>query len=245
VIKTTSLVLLTLRALRSNRRTTAAIWLEQAVSWSRAQAERVCNQWQSRRNRLPDLLISFRAALGPVMIVLSLISTRGFVMTGCIGLALLSDVFDGFLARRWNLATVKLRRRDTRADTLFYSCVLVVILLHYPEALRRRWLLIAGLVTVEVIQHAFAAAKYGRHTSYHSWMSRIWGLMMAASMIGLLGFRIDNWFLSVTMAWGILCNLQGLIMSLLLDEWHNDVPTLFHAWRLRNSEEGVRGYISG
>jgi CDP-diacylglycerol--glycerol-3-phosphate 3-phosphatidyltransferase len=233
VIKTTSLALLMLRIMRYNRRTCATAWLAQVFSWSRTQTERTRNQWQSRRQRLPDLLVSFRVALGPVMVVLSLISTRGLVMAGCIGLALLSDVFDGFLARLWNLATVRLRRRDTRADTFFYACVLAVILLHYPHVLASRRLLLAGLVTAEVIQHVFAAAKYGRHASYHSWISRMWGVMMAVSMIGLLGFGMNNWLLDLTIAWGILCNLQGLAMSLLLEEWHNDVPTLLHAWKLR------------
>jgi hypothetical protein len=84
-----------------------------------------------------------------------------------------------------------------------------------------------------VIQHVFAAAKYGHHASYHSWLSRLWGLMMATAMIALLGWGIDNWFLDVTISWGILCNAQGLLMSLLLPEWKNDVPTLFHAVKVR------------
>jgi phosphatidylglycerophosphate synthase len=237
VIKTTT-TLLTLRILRSNRRTSAAIWLAQVLSWLRLRATRVHTKWLSWRLRLPALLISFRAALGPVLIVINLVSTRGLLMTVCIGLALLSDVFDGVLARRWNVAAVTLRRRDTRADTWFYACVLVVIVLRHPEALTKRWVLVAALLTAEVIQHVFAAAKYGKHASYHSWISRIWGVLMAASMIGLLGFGVDNWFLGLTIAWGIVCNLQGLAMSLLLDRWHNDVPTLLHAWQLRQAWGG-------
>jgi len=58
-------------------------------------------------------------------------------------------------------------------------------------------------------------------------------LMMAGAMIALLGWGIDNRFLDVTIAWGILCNGQGLMMSLILPEWTNDVPTLLHAFRLR------------
>jgi hypothetical protein len=38
----------------------------------------------------------------------------------------------------------------------------------------------------------------------------------------------------VTILWGIGCNVQGLIMTLLLETWHRDVPTLFHAIKLRN-----------
>src|SRR5262249_48535623 len=94
---------------------------------------------------------------------------------------------------------------------------------------------IGGLIRVEVLHHAFAAAKYGRHASYHSVLSKIWGLLMAAAMIALLGFGVDNWFMDFTIVWGILCNLQGLAMSLLLPTWQRDVPTLLHAWRLRNN----------
>jgi hypothetical protein len=97
--------------------------------------------------------------------------------------------------------------------------------------------LIASLITAEVVQHVFAAVKYGRHASYHSILSKIWGLMMAAATIALLGFGVDNWFLDLAIAWGILCNLQGLMMTLLLPKWQCDVPTLFHAWRLRNKEK--------
>ena len=75
--------------------------------------------------------------------------------------------------------------------------------------------------------------KFGRHASYHSVLSKIWGLMMASAMCALLGAGMDNWFLDLTLIWGILCNLQGLIMSLMLPCWHRDVPTLFHAVRLR------------
>jgi hypothetical protein len=86
-----------------------------------------------------------------------------------------------------------------------------------------------------VVQHVFAAVKYGRHASYHSIISKIWGLMMAGSMIALLGFGVSNWFMDLTIVWGICCNVQGLVMNMLLPTWHRDVPTLFHAIRLRNT----------
>jgi phosphatidylglycerophosphate synthase len=236
VIKTTTLALLTLRICRSNRRASAFALVSQVAGKARLLARRV---YDRAKPWLPALLISFRAALGPGIIFLGRLTQSGSLLAACIGLALTSDVFDGVLARRWRLDTVALRRWDTRADTFFYACVLAVICLRHPEALARRPVLIAGLLTAEVIQHVFAAAKYGHHASYHSWLSRVWGLMMAAAMIALLGWDIDNWFLDLTISWGILCNAQGLVMSLLLPEWTNDVPTLFHALKLR------REYLSG
>lgn len=234
MIKTTTLALLTLRICRSNRRASALALVSEVAVKTRLLARR---GYDRAKPWLPVLLISLRTALGPMIILLAFVSPKGSLLVGCVGLALLSDVFDGMLARRWHLDTVTLRRWDTRADTFFYACVLGVIWMRYPQALQRRWVLISGLLTAEVIQHVFAAVKYGHHASYHSWLSRIWGLMMAGSVIALLGWQIDNWFLDLTISWGVLCNLQGLAMSLLLPTWHNDVPTLFHACKLRATEK--------
>jgi hypothetical protein len=48
------------------------------------------------------------------------------------------------------------------------------------------------------------------------------------------GFGVNNWFMDLTIAWGICCNVQRLLMTLLLPTWHRDVPTRFHAFKLRS-----------
>jgi len=238
MIKTTTLALLALRYLRSSRRASVSIALSQALVHARLWTKRISGGWGYWKLRLPVFLIFVRVALGPGMILFSFFSPHGALLVACIGLALLSDIFDGVLARRWHLDTETLRRWDTRADTFFYICVLLVAMLRYPAAFERRWILLAGLAVAEAMQHIFAAIKYGRHASYHSVLSKIWGLMMATAMCALLGLGLDNWFLDLTFAWGILCNLQGLAMSLMLPTWHKDVPTLFHAARIRRQDVG-------
>ncbi len=230
MIKTTGLIVLGWRWLRSPRRAATTAALSRGFDELRLLAKRAR---QRGKFRLPALLVSFRAALGPGIILLSQLSKGGWLLAACIGLALLSDIFDGVLARRWQIDTESLRRRDTRVDTFFYACVLVVVLLRCPAAFQRRWPLITALLAAEVAQHLVAIVKYGRHASYHSILSKIWGLLLAAAMIALLGWGADNWFLDLAIAWGILCNLQGLAMSFLLPAWQRDVLTVFHAWRLR------------
>jgi CDP-diacylglycerol--glycerol-3-phosphate 3-phosphatidyltransferase len=202
------------------------------IGWARLLAKRVHKRWKPE---LPALLVSFRAALGPGMIAVALLRGRGMMLGIAIALALLSDIFDGVLARRWGVDTERLRRWDTRVDIFFYLCVLIVVLLLFPTAIYRRWLLLAAVITAELIQQVFAAVKYGRHASYHSILAKIWGLLLAAAAIALLGFGIneDNRLLDLALGWGILCNLQGLIMTLVLPAWHRDVPSIFYALRLR------------
>ena len=240
MIKTTTLTFLVLRYLSSNRRSAMAVAMSQVLVHSRLLARRVHFDW---KQRLPAILVSFRAALGLGLVVFNFAIHNQIVFAVCIVAALLSDVYDGVLARRWHVDTENLRRWDTRADTLFYLCVFAVAIQRYPEAFQNRWLMIAALITAEVIQHVFAAVKYGRHASYHSIMSKIWGLMMAGAMTALLGFGANNWFMNLTIIWGVCCNVQGLLMTLLLPTWHRDVPTLVHAWRLHAGEH--RAELSG
>ena len=240
MIKTTALALLAVRYLRSNRRASVSLALSQAVVHARIWTKRMSSGWDDWKLWLPAFLIFVRVALGPGMILLSFFFPHGVLLVSCIGLALLTDIFDGVLARRWHLDTETLRRWDTRADTFFYICVLLVAGLRYPAAFERRWILLASLGVAEAAQHIFAAIKYGRHASYHSIISKIWGLMMATAMCALLGFGLDNWFLDLTLGWGVLCNLQGLAMSLMLPTWHKDVPTLFHAARIRRQDVAMQ-----
>lgn len=230
MIKTATLAALGWRFWRSPRRASVVVLLSAIWVWPSLRAKRVHTRWKLW---IPASLVSFRAALGPGIIFMSLLRSSGLVLAASIVLALLSDIFDGVLARRGHIDTENLRRWDTRADTLFYACVLVAVFFRYPAALERRWLLIAGLLTAELATHVLSVVKFGRHASYHSLLAKAWGLLLAASMIALLGFGADNWLLDVAIGWGILCNLQGLAMTLLLPVWQRDVPTMFHALRLR------------
>jgi hypothetical protein len=57
--------------------------------------------------------------------------------------------------------------------------------------------------------------------------------MIAVTVIGV--FALDNLrpLVRVALGWGILVNLEGLTMSLMLPRWEHDVKTLRRAWILR------------
>ncbi|HJX83189.1 MAG TPA: CDP-alcohol phosphatidyltransferase family protein [Candidatus Angelobacter sp.] len=185
--------------------------------------------------KLPSALVAFRVMLGPLLLLICLQPRSSLLLASGVVLALISDIFDGVLARRWHVDSARLRVADTVADTLFYCCILAVILLRFPGFLQRHWLLLVMLVAAEAGQQAFAFLKFGRNASYHSLLSKFWGLLLATATIALLGFGVDNWLLDAAIAWGIVCNLEGLAMSLMLPMWRPDVLTLGHALRLRRT----------
>ena len=188
------------------------------------------------KHKLPWAMIISRAALGPIIVLFSQDAQRGVLFAAGILIALFLDIFDGILARRWNIATPLLRRCDTLADTLFYACAIVAVALRYPVTAHRLWPLVVVLVVLEFTQHTFSLLKFGCLASYHSRLSKIWGLLLATALIALFGFGYDK-LLAIAIGGGILCNLEGFAMSFLLPAWHHDVPSLGYALWMRREIE--------
>jgi CDP-diacylglycerol--glycerol-3-phosphate 3-phosphatidyltransferase len=145
----------------------------------------------------------------------------------------LSDIYDGVLARRWGTATAALRVADSAADTVFYVGVLVAVLeRHWPVIHARLWLLTV-LLGLEAARIVFDWMKFGRMASYHSYASKAWSALLAMATIGLLCFNRGLWLTTLAIGWGILCDLEGLAMSVILPQWTHDVKNLRRAFRIR------------
>ncbi len=148
-------------------------------------------------------------------------------------IALVDDIFDGVLARRWGCDTPALRLSDTLADTIFYLGVAAALWIREPDVLRENWVLLANLFVTEGARYGFDIWKFGKGSSYHTYLAKSWGLVMGVAVIGTLSFGGLHWLLTISIVLGIVCNAEGLAMSLLLPRWQNDVKTLAAAWRLR------------
>ena len=106
-------------------------------------------------------------------------------------LAGLSDGADGFLARRLDVCSVFGAELDGRADTAFYSAMVVVSLRWYATELRAQVPLILATVLSHLLQWAVAYAKFGRLAAYHSVTGKLWGSARRVE-IELVGHRRDH-----------------------------------------------------
>ena len=95
--------------------------------------------------------------------------------------------------------------------------------------------MISVLFGLEGARYIFDLKKFGRAASYHSYMAKAWGLILAAAMVGVFAFGGFRVMVPIAAAWGILVNLEGLTMSIMLPRWKNDVKTLPRAFALRKN----------
>jgi CDP-diacylglycerol--glycerol-3-phosphate 3-phosphatidyltransferase len=182
------------------------------------------------------MLTGLRAILAPIVVLLSLFAPRPWAFAVCLIAAFLSDIFDGVLARQLGIATANLRRLDSVADTLFYAACVFAAWHLYPAAITQHVGSLAVLATLEVMRYALDFLKFRREASYHMWSSKVWGIALFAGFFGLLVMGSSGVVVSCAIYLGIVADLEGLLISLVLPRWHADVPTLVHAWRVRHAE---------
>jgi CDP-diacylglycerol--glycerol-3-phosphate 3-phosphatidyltransferase len=183
--------------------------------------------------RIPLALTALRALLAPIVIALALAWPAPAAFGACLVAAFLSDVFDGIVARRLGVATPGLRRLDSLADSIFYLGALFAAWHLHADALRAQVLPLAILAVLEIARYAFDLRKFGKEASYHMWSSKLWGVALFAAFFALLVFGEDRVAVPAAIWLGIACDLEGLAISATLREWRTDVPTIWHARRLR------------
>jgi phosphatidylglycerophosphate synthase len=182
------------------------------------------------------LLTGLRAKLAPVVVFLSLFAPLPQVFAVCLVAAFLSDIFDGVLARRLGIATANLRRLDSVADTLFYAACVFAAWHLYPAAITQHEGTLVVLGTLEVMRCALDFLKFRREASYHMWSSKVWGIALFVGFFGLLVLGSSGATVSCAIYLGIVADLEGLLISLVLPRWQADVPTLVHALRVRRAQ---------
>jgi len=160
-------------------------------------------------------------------------SAAGFA--ACLVATLLSDIFDGVIARRLGVATPTLRRLDSAADSVFYLAALFALWHLHPDTISGHLVALVVLAALELARYALDLRKFGREASYHMWSSKVWGLALFAGFFCALVLGQSGRAVSLAIYVGIVADLEGLAISLVLREWKSDVPTLLHALRLRRA----------
>ena len=148
----------------------------------------------------------------------------------------MTDYFDGVVAQKLSVATATVRRYDGAADIIFYLAAFTAVWLVYPEVVRQHWLGIALVVGLEIFRVSFDLLKFRREASYHMWSAKAWNITLFAALVGLMGFGVAGWLFWLAILVGILTNLEALAASLLLPTWTHDVPTVYHAYNIRQAE---------
>ena len=126
-------------------------------------------QIKAQKEQIPWAMAAGRAVLGPVLVAGAISGWNGVMMAWLVGTALLSDIFDGVLARRWKCDTAGVRLFDSTADAVFYIGAGVALWIGPSPVLRANAGLLIALLALEAARYVVEFAKFGKPAHvYHT-----------------------------------------------------------------------------
>lgn len=190
---------------------------------------------------VPYVLIGIRFLAGPLLVALAYTSGLA-ARPACVALlavGVVSDVFDGMIARRIGSVTDRLRTFDSRTDLVFWVCVTVGVLILHPALISSTWPMVAILGAMEMTTHTVSFLRFRREASPHHLLSKLFGLGLWALLTQLIVFGDGGWLKAPVFALGVASQLEALAIMLMLPVWRADVRGIRHALDLRTDSAGA------
>jgi phosphatidylglycerophosphate synthase len=183
--------------------------------------------------KLPLYLIMLRPLLALLLLCLRHHPRFGLFAMIIVPFGLLSDIFDGIIARRLGVSTACLRRLDSAADGFFWLLLAATACLRFPDFFREHALSLGALLAAEAGTYIVSYARFGKEVATHAIASKAWTLVLFATILQLLLTGAAPVLYPVCFWLGLVTRLEVLGILLLLRQWTNDVPSLWHALQLR------------
>ncbi len=187
---------------------------------------------------VPYLLILSRLFLGPIMIYLTYESIMHLriILVILIFIGLLTDIFDGIIARKYTISTEKMRRMDSQTDLIFWLCVGWCSWLLNPEIITANKYAIGLIFVMEALTYLFSIVKFGKETCTHALLSKIWGITLLVAFVSIIGFGYGGISLVICILFGIIGHIDVYLIIYFLPKWTHDVPSSYHAYLIRSGK---------
>ncbi|WP_423149726.1 CDP-alcohol phosphatidyltransferase family protein [Rubrolithibacter danxiaensis] len=187
---------------------------------------------------IPLALIYLRLLIGVILIIFSLegINYYEIIVVILVSIGLVSDIFDGIIARHLNVSSKKLRRLDSTVDQIFWCLVVISTFIHSPDFFNKNYIQLIALIGIEALTYLVSFAKFRKEVATHAIASKIWTLTLFATLLQLIYMGDSHILFQICFYIGIITRLEILTILLLLRSWTNDVPSVYHAVRLRQGK---------
>lgn len=147
----------------------------------------------------------------------------------------LTDIFDGIIARRLNVSTENFRLLDTIFDLVFYLAILLFIFSCNSQEILSNLELITGILILEALMYLTSLIRFKKPPSPHAILSKFWGLYLVVEFT-LLILEVKGNHFTIALIIGLFVHSDRLLIYVILKNWEHDIPSSYHALLLRNGK---------
>jgi CDP-diacylglycerol--glycerol-3-phosphate 3-phosphatidyltransferase len=151
-------------------------------------------------------------------------------------IGILTDVFDGIIARKLHISTDDFRVLDTVFDLLFYLSILLFSISINHTAFSDNKILILAILSLESLMYLLCLIRFRKLPSPHAILSKFWGIYIIIEFTLLINHVPGNHF-SIALIIGVFVHLDRLFIFILLRNWEHDIPSSYHALLIRQGKK--------
>ncbi|MEZ5015727.1 MAG: CDP-alcohol phosphatidyltransferase family protein [Flavipsychrobacter sp.] len=195
--------------------------------------------------KLPIWLVYSRVVAGLLILLLAWLGaewSRG-VIVALMVYGLISDFFDGYIARRVGVSAERLRRLDSTVDQFFWLAVMLGSYWLSPQFYKDHWLSITLLIGLEAAAYVISFVRFKKEVATHALASKLWVLTLLFTFVEVVLRGNSSWVFTICFWVGVVSRLEIIAILLLIKKWVNDVPTIYHAIQLRQGKTIKRNKI--
>ncbi|MCG6888688.1 MAG: CDP-alcohol phosphatidyltransferase family protein [Gammaproteobacteria bacterium] len=180
---------------------------------------------------LPNLISATRILIAPLLFAFAIQQMEAWFL-GALIFSGLTDVIDGFLARRLKLTSALGAHLDSWGDFIIYLTMAACAWILWPE-LTTEVLFHYTLILFSILLPAgIGLVKFGRLTGYHTWSVKLAVLVTFAGYI-LLYAGIAAWPFVLASWLCVIAGAEEILITLVLRRERTDVRSLWAAWQHR------------
>jgi len=180
----------------------------------------------------PNLVSATRILIAPVLFVFAFRQMETWFL-GVLIFSGLTDVVDGFLARKLNQITALGAHLDSWGDFVIYSTMAAGAWILWPE-LTDEVLFHYALILFSFLLPAWVGlVKFGKLTGYHTWSVKIAVLATFAGYVALYA-GIAQWPFVLASWLCVIAGAEEILITLVLRRERTDVRSLWAAWQQRD-----------
>lgn len=151
------------------------------------------------------------------------------------GFSFFTDVLDGWLARKYKVTSRLGATIDSIADDLTIVAGIIGVIVLKPEFLKQQMLFIILLLALFLVQLCLAFIRYGKISSFHTYMAKTAALLQGSFLILLFFIRQPVYVLFyIAFSVTVIDLIEEIILVLLLPEWETNVKGLY--WVLKKKK---------
>ncbi len=195
-------------------------------------------------NRIPKILLYSRLFFAFIILFIAFkpcLNSHIWVLI-LLYVGIISDVFDGIIARKLNISTEGFRLLDTIFDLFFYLSVLFYIYLNNQIAILSTYKLIFCILGLELGMYVISYLRFRKLPSPHAILSKFWGIYIVIEFT-LLILKIDGRHFTIALLIGILVHIDRILIYIFLRKWDHDIPSCYHAYLIRTGREIKRNKL--